>query len=208
MSKNRPAFTLIEVLVTLAISSMILLIGTVAMKFMVTSLAKNMSTLPARGLIYSQIRSVVASTFPYVIYSKKTFDPNRYDYRFFYEGDEKKVLFATESPLFSNRLSIVELTLDNHRLIYKESSLYGDSSNYLAPSIGNDAQTVVLMDNLDSASFSYETDQSSASKISGEIPNRIKLTYTRDHQNIEYYFGIQNDYKHYILHVRRRLENI
>lgn len=208
MSKNRPAFTLIEVLVTLAISSMILLIGTVAMKFMVTSLAKNMSTIPVHGLIYSQIRGVVASTFPYVIYSQKTFDNNRYDYRFFYEGDEKKVLFATESPLFSNRLSVVELALDNGQLIYKESPLYGDSSNYLAPSLESGAQTIILMDHLDSASFSYETGQSSTTKISGEVPNRLKLTYTRDHQTTEYYFGIQTDYKHYILHVRRRLENI
>lgn len=207
-STNHLAFTLIEVLVTLAISSMILLMGTLSMKFMVTSLSKNTSTLPLDGIIYTQIRSVVASTFPYVVYSKKTFEPNRYDYHLFYEGDDKKVLFITESPLFTSRPSIVELSLVNKQLIYKESLLYDPSADYLTPAIATGTHTLILMDNLDDAAWSYETNQTSSTKISGEIPKRLKLTYARNKIRMNYTFEIQTNYDQNIIHVRKHLENV
>ena len=208
MFSKRPAFTLIEVLVTLAISSMILLIGTVSMKFMVTSLAKNPSTLPMHGMTYTEIRNIIAATYPYVIYTKKPFDPNRYDYRFFYEGTENKILFITESPLFSTLPSVVELSLLDKQLWYKESPLYSSSSNYLTPSIDEDSHAQVLFENLENASFSYETNGSISSKISGVIPDNIKLNYIQNDRKYTYIFSIQTDNVPNILHVRRRLETL
>lgn len=206
MKSNHRAFTLIEVLVTLAISSMILLIGTVSMKFMVTSLAKNSSTIPSSALAYTQIRSTVAATFPYVIYVKKPFDSTKNDYHFFYEGNSDSIRFISEAPLRSRVLSVVELSLSNHQLTYKESPLYALDSNYLSPSLSSNPYTLTLLDKIDNGQWQYETNSSVSTRMSGDIPKRLKLSFEDKGKKYVYIFEINTDYIYNINNVRRQIE--
>jgi len=178
------------------------------MKFMVTSLSRNISTLPTQALSYIQFRNVVAATYPYVVYSKKTFSPDELDYRFFYEGDENRVRFITHSPLYLNVISVVEFSLANNRLIYKESPLYSENSNYLRPALSENPYTLTLMDTIANAKFSYENNTTTVSRISGELPKRLKFTFNRAGKEVLYIFEIQTDFIPSIDFLRRRVETI
>lgn len=208
MKYSRFGFTLIEVLVTLIISSMILLIGAVSMKFMVSSLSRNITTLPTQALAYIQLRRVVAATYPYVIYTKKTFSPTELDYHFFYNGNQNSVRFITKNPLHGDAISVVEFSLENNQLLYKETPLYSNNSDYLLPALGENPYSILLMDNISDAKFSYDSNTTSVSVISGELPKCLKLVFTRNGEKTSYIFEIQTDFNTNIDFIRRRVEII
>lgn len=176
------------------------------MKFMVTALGKNTSTLPINAMTFFQLRNVIASTSPYVVYTKKHFDPEHFDYRLFFDGDSSTVRFITESPMGSNLPAIIELSLIEDRLIYKESPLYAPDVNYLAPKLSAVPYTLTLMNDLKNASLSYETNTTSATTLKGQIPQQIKLTFERQGRKNEYIFEIPINSTQQIGNIRTTLE--
>lgn len=208
ISKSSAAFTLIEVIVTLLISSMILLGGVFSLKHLIASLSKNTSTFPNNAVIYANVRSLIASTYPYVVYATDDFQTYRYHYSFFYQGDAKKATFISASPIYSQVLSVVELTIQDEKLFYRESPLYATDANFLKPKIADDADTHTLFADLKNAAFSYENNQTITNETKETLPSQLILNFEKSGIEHKYIFHIQTDFLHNINYLRRQHENI
>lgn len=154
------------------------------------------------------MRSLIAATYPYVVYATDDFQTYRYHYSFFYQGDAKKVTFISASPIYSQALSVVELTIQNEQLFYRESPLYTTDTNFLKPKIAEDADMHLLFGDLKNALFSYENNQTITQETKETLPNQLILNFEKSGTEYRYIFHIQSDFLHNINYLRRHHENI
>jgi hypothetical protein len=145
-------------------------------------------------LKYNQIKSALESIKYYVVreYDMLHQPIRKLDY--FFKGDEKHALFVTNNPIYTDKVSLVELSCLNHKLIYKEEPLYG-KMDYLQPAFTpEEYHKLKIYDDLDECEFYYINERGGlVRQIANKIPKEIYLKIKKDKKEISIYSKIEED---------------
>jgi prepilin-type N-terminal cleavage/methylation domain-containing protein len=153
--KKHSGFTLIELMIATSLLLVIMFSGYYAYALYSNKWQKRTDYFwqnAQAALAFDSINRAIQSTYPYIVQSDKG-EPAIY-----YQASPVHVLFVTNSALFSDRLAVAELAIEQQgkylQLVYKESSL--NHQLLLAQAdIINWQHQVVLLDNLVEAKLSF-----------------------------------------------------
>jgi hypothetical protein len=145
-------------------------------------------------LKYNQVKSALESIKYYVVQEYDMLHQPIRKVDYFFNGDEKRAFFITNNPVYTNEVSLVELSCLNHSLVYKEEPLYG-KMNYLEPSFSvKDCHKLKIYDDLDKCEFYYINEQGNLKQqIANKIPNEIYLKMQKNKKDISIYSKIGED---------------
>ena len=153
--KKSSGFTLIELLLATSLLMLVLFAGYYGYSLYMQKWQKRTQFFwqqSQQTLAFDVLSRVFESTFPYIVNSDNN-EPAQY-----FSGDENRIIFITNSPLFSRDTAVVEFKIlqkdEHYSLIYNEASM-NDSLLLKQSDTIAWKQQVVLMENLQSVSFEY-----------------------------------------------------
>ena len=184
----KKGFSLVEMLVSLIIISMLIGVGILVYRQQLIIIKKLKRNGIEKLLKYNQLRGVIASTFSYVITDYDRFGNIVDNYHIFFKGNRDYLTFITKSPLFYNGVSVVEMECKDNSLIYRESKLYSQFSNYLKPAISQDFYQKIFFTDLDECYFEYYFGYNKVSELYNKLPQAIHLK-----TDIDYFLPIKTD---------------
>jgi len=190
----RKAFTLVEMLVAIVLITLLIGVAIFSFRMQLMSISKTKTESIQTVLKYNQIKSALESIKYYVIqeYDMLHQPINKLDY--FFQGDEKSMLFITNNPIYSDHVSLVKLSCVKNKLLYKEEPLYG-KMNYLQPNFTkNGYKTLKIYDDLQKCGFYYVNEkQKLVRKLTAKIPAEIYLKLQKNKQDISVYSIVKED---------------
>ena len=153
--QKNSGFTLIELLLATSLLMVVLFAGYYGYSLYMQKWQKRTQFFwqqSQQTLSFDVLSRVFESTFPYIVNSDKN-EPAQY-----FSGDQDRIIFITNSPLFSNETAVVEfkvLQQDGHySLVYNEATMSESLLLQQSDTI-TWQQQVVLIDNLQRISFEY-----------------------------------------------------
>lgn len=164
MNRNRPAFTIIEVLVAVVIVSMLIVMGLYSFRFAVVEAKKNRSLIPQQAIDFHLLKSMINSTFFYVLEDEGR-TPEESKMFYFFKGSAERVTFVTASPLFGKSLSIVTLFMQDGGLVYRESPMYDQAQDFKNPRILSNAPSYTILQDIEALHFSYTAKDKQSSSL-------------------------------------------
>ncbi|TMO04184.1 prepilin-type N-terminal cleavage/methylation domain-containing protein [Pseudoalteromonas sp. S558] len=148
-------FTLIELLLATSLLMVVLFAGYYGYSLYMQKWQKRTQFFwqqSQQTLSFDVLSRVFESTFPYIVNSDKN-EPAQY-----FSGDQERIIFISDSPLFSNETAVVELKVlqknGYYSLVYNEAPMSESLLLQQSDTI-TWQQQVVLIDNLQSISFEY-----------------------------------------------------
>ena len=190
----KKAFTLLEMLVAIVLITLLIGVAIFSFRMQLMTIHKTRTEGIIDVLKYNQIKSALESIKYYVV---REYDmlhrPIKKLDDFFY-GDEKEALFITTNPIYSKKVSLVQLTCKKNKLIYKEEPLYG-YMNYLQPSFTpKKFRQLDIYNNLEKCEFYYINEQGAlVRQISKKIPKEIYIKLQKNKKDISIYSKVQED---------------
>jgi len=151
----KKAFTLVEMLVALVLISLLIGVAVFAFRLQLISIHKTKTEGLNRVIKYTQIRSLIESMKYYVVQEYDMLNMPMQKLHYFFNGDEKKIIFITTNPIFSDTDALVELTCKEDTLTYKEEPLFF-RIDYLRPLFLNDSKSVTLYKYVKKCTFQYK----------------------------------------------------
>lgn len=148
-------FTLIELLLATSLLMVVLFAGYYGYSLYMQKWQKRTQHFwqqSEQALTFDVLSRVFESTFPYIVNSDKN-EPAQY-----FSGDQDRIIFISNSPLFSNETAVVEFKVlqqgDDYSLVYNEATM---SKNLLLrqSDVITWEKQVVLIEHLQSISFEY-----------------------------------------------------
>ncbi len=153
--QKNSGFTLIELLLATSLLMVVLFAGYYGYSLYMQKWQKRTQFFwqqSQQTLSFDVLSRVFESTFPYIVNSDKN------EAAQYFSGDQERIIFITNSPLFSNETAVVEfkvLQQDGHySLVYNEATMSGSLLLQQSDTI-TWQQQVVLIDNLQRISFEY-----------------------------------------------------
>ena len=145
-------------------------------------------------LKYNQIKSALESIKFYVVQEYDILHQPIKKLDYFFHGSVKQTLFITNNPIYSDRVSLVQLTCKKDKLIYKEKPLY-EYMNYLQPSFSpKKFHQLDIYNKLEKCEFYYINEQGAlVRQISNKIPKEIYLKINKNKEDISIYSKVQED---------------
>jgi prepilin-type N-terminal cleavage/methylation domain-containing protein len=177
----KKAFTLVEMLVAIILLTLLIGIAVFAFKLQLISIHKTKTQGIARVIEYLQLRATLESIKYYVVDDYDTLNRAMKLPHFFFQGDEKTMLFITTNPIYSDQDSLVRLECQEDKLIYTEEKLFA-SIDYLRPSFTQNQKTAVLYKDISDCIFYYYKEKVKLSKISNDIPTAIGIEFQDSYQ--------------------------
>lgn len=153
--QKNSGFTLIELLLATGLLMVVLFAGYYGYSLYMQKWQKRTQFFwqqSQQTLSFDVLSRVFESIFPYIVNSDKN-EPAQY-----FSGDQDRIIFITNSPLFSNETAVVEFkvlqTGDDYSLVYNEATM---SKNLLLrqSDVISWEKQVVLIEHLQSISFEY-----------------------------------------------------
>ncbi len=155
MVAKQKGFTLIELMLATSLLMLVLFAGYYGYGLFTEKWQKRTQFYwqqTQQSLAFDAISRVFESAAPYIVTSDNN-EPAQY-----FSGDENRVMFITNSPLFSEKTSVVEFKIlqneDSFSLVYNEASMEKNLLLRQSDEIFWQHQ-VILMDKLESVSFDY-----------------------------------------------------
>lgn len=194
MSKR--AFTLIEILVAIAIFSVIVTITAYSFKFSL-GIVKFLKTPYLQELEnLSKLRDSFNSLFFFLSEDDGTMAIDK-KFSFFFKGNNHRVIFITTKPLFHKRdfLFILEIKFDHNSLKVREYPVYDPLVDYKIPSIPSKIPYTNLLSNIKSFDLKYFQNGNWQNSMVADIPELIRLSYEKKNgEKRVLYFKVQSDF--------------
>ncbi len=145
-------------------------------------------------LKYNQIKSALESIKYYAVRERDMLGRPIKKIHYFFHGTKKQALFITNNPIYSDKVSLVQLTCKNNILAYKEEPLYG-YMNYLQPSFNpHKFRQLDIYRGLQKCGFYYIDDKGVlVRQISNKIPKEIYLRISKNKKDISVYSIVKED---------------
>ena len=145
-------------------------------------------------LKYNQVKSALESIKYYVVQEYDMLHRPIKKLNYFFHGEERKVRFITNNPIYTDKVSLVELSCINNTLHYTEEPLY-QVMDYLQPSFTPEKfRQHEIYNGLKGCGFYYINMQGKlVRRLSNTIPREIYLKMTREKKDISIYSQIQED---------------
>ncbi len=193
---NRAAFSLIEVLVAMVIVSLITTTGMFAFKLALNQIDKQSSLTFNDAMQFAQLKNLFNATYFYTIEKKDPYNPNLFDYLYLFEKGDKEITFVSDAPIYSKKLSLINLKLENDTLLYKESAIYDTHNDYKHPSFKENTKTYELLTDIHDAKFSFEApiDLPKDKTFTTNIPKLIILEFDKNEQHFKYIFAVKYNF--------------
>ncbi|MDF1881739.1 type II secretion system protein [Sulfurimonas sp. MAG313] len=192
---NRWAFSLIEVLVAMVIVSLITTTGMFSFKLAINQIDRQSGVGFDEAMRFTQIKNLLNATYFYIEEKEERFIVNElFTYEYLFEKSSDEITFVSDAPIYSQRLSLVQLKLVENKLIYKESPIYDIKQNYKKPDFFEDAVEHIIFLKMENPKFSYEAPIDLPSDITSKIPKLVKLEFSKNGQVYTYIFDIKYDF--------------
>jgi len=191
-------FTLIELLVTIVLFSLLLITAMYSFSFISLNIRNMNNTNPENAIFYDLLRKSISSMYPYVIFDEKEKDHNK-DIYFYFDGKKNKCSYISKSPLYQDRLTLIELSFEKTKLIYKEKIIFKKGSNYKKLNNLPLLKRKVLLENLKGLEFSYKTTHTMRNRLIKRLPSLIKIKLLKNRTTEYYFFFIKTNNEQYKL---------
>ncbi|ADN08320.1 type II secretion system protein [Sulfurimonas autotrophica] len=190
----KKAFTLVEMLVAIVLITLLIGVAIFSFRMQLLTIHKTKTEAINDVLKYNQIKSALESIKYYVVQEYDMLHQPIRKLDYFFSADETHALFMTNNPVYTDKVSLVELSCLNHSLIYKEELLYGNM-DYLQPSFSlKNTHKLKIYNDLDKCEFYYINNQGAlVRQIAKEIPKEIYLKIKKDEKDISVYSKIEED---------------
>lgn len=189
------AFTLVEMLVAIVLISLLIGVAVFSFRLQLMSVQKTKTEGLNAVLKYNQIKSAFESIKYYVVQEFDALGRPMRQFDDFFSGDEKHALFITNNPVYSDKVSLVELSCSEGELVYKEQPLYSKYMNYLRPSFTQDHfRTLKIYKDLSRCEFYYiDLHEVLMRNMTKKIPKEIYLRLEQKGKDISIYSKINED---------------
>lgn len=190
----RKAFTLLEMLIAMILITLLIGVAIFSFRMQLLTIGKTKTTAINDVLKYNQIKSALESIKYYAVREYDMLHQPIKKVYYFFRGDKKHAIFITNNPIFTDKVSLVELSCRNHSLIYKGEPLYGNM-NYLQPSFTpKNYHKLKIYSNLDKCEFYYINNQEVlVRQMANKIPKEIYLRMIKNKKDISIYSQIKED---------------
>jgi prepilin-type N-terminal cleavage/methylation domain-containing protein len=192
MRTSRSAFTLVEMLIAVVLLS--LLIGTAlfAFRYQLLTFTKMEPAALDRALAYHRMRSSIQSMHYYVVDSYDRFGRAQQDLHYYFSGTPERMRYITQSPLFSDAISVAELACTEEGLRYSEEALYA-GNDYLRPDRYELPESLLLFDGLSSCRIRYITERGDTEGLEREIPRAVRIDLEEEGRTRSLYTVVRAD---------------
>jgi len=187
----KKAFTLIEMLIAIILLSLLIGLSIFSLRLQFMTIKKIQLNNMSKIIKFNQLKTTIESMKYYAV---QEFDilnrPIKYKWYFFFQGDEEKMIFVTQNPIFIEEDALVKLECLENKLIYTEEALYG-KIDFLKPSFLKNSRKYILYDNLKTCNINYfNTKGDIKKKLFNEIPLIVHINLNQD----DFFIRIRNDY--------------
>ena len=191
----RRGFTLVEMLVAIVLISLLIGVAVFSFRLQLMSVQKTKTEGLNAVLKYNQVKSALESIKYYVVQEFDALGRPMRQFDEFFSGDENHALFITNNPIFSDKVSLVELSCVDNTLLYKEEPLYSRYMNYLRPAFNEEhTRLLKIYKELQRCEFYYiNMHEVLVRTIAKEIPKEIYLRLKKDDKDISIYTKIDED---------------
>ncbi len=191
--KENKGFTLVELLVSIAIFSIAITLVTYAFRQSI-NIVKYINFPYAEDLQkLSKVRDSIRSTFFYLTQKDTAESPSKI-FQFYFYGNKNKITFVTAKPiLIKNReIVLVILEKENDKLVWKEYPVYDKDTDYKTLKSRKKSKKLVILDNIKIATFSFIKDNTEKSYIEKTFPDTVKIVIEKKDkkEKFTYYFRI------------------
>ncbi len=191
--KENKGFTLVELLVAIAIFSIAITLVTYAFRQSI-NIVKYINFPYAEDLQkLSKVRDSIRSTFFYLTQNDTAESPSKI-FQFFFYGNKNKISFVTAKPILIKSREIVLVTLEKEKdkLVWKEYPVYDKDTDYKTLKSRKKPRRLIILDNIKIATFSFIKDNTEKSYIEKTFPDAIKIVIKKKDkkENYTYYFRI------------------
>lgn len=194
MKKVRKAFSLVEVLIAMVIVTLITTTGMFAYRLAIKQVERQKSLTYDVAIRYTQLKNLFSGTYFYIVEERNKFNPNTFEYKYLFKKGDFEILFVSQSPLYSDVLSLISLRLDDGNLYYKEVPIYGEKQNYKEPVFLEDTKEYLILNNLEEAKFSFEGAYNLPKDLESRIPKLVILEFKQEGIGLKYIFDIKYDF--------------
>lgn len=192
--KFRKGFTLVELLVAVFLFTLLIATALFAHRHIILTIKKKQFHTIEKVLAFNQLKTSIESIQRYIVDDYNQFNKPLKNLHPFFKADKDTILYITQSPIFSNIPSIVELKCDNGDLVYKEEPLYGRNS-VISPTLFNDTPSKKYYQELQNCYFKYtKQDKTITNNLNNEIPISIELNIEKENIEESFFVNIKSDY--------------
>ncbi len=194
MSLNRSGFSLVEVLVAMVIVTLITTTGMFSFKLAMDQVDRQSTLTFDEPMRFSQLMNLFNATYFYVLEKRDEFFPERFEYNYLFERGDKEITFVSDAPIYSNKLSLVNLKIEDERLIYKETPVYDSKQNYKEPVFAEEVDEYTVLNSIKNAKFTYEEAIDLPKDLKSKIPKLVILEFEKNDIPYKYIFDIKYNY--------------
>jgi len=192
---NKSAFSLIEVLVAMVIVSLITTTGMFSFKLAINQIDRQSSLSFDEPIHFSQLKNLFNATYFYTEEKKEQFTPAElFEYKYLFRKSENEITFVSSAPIYSKKLSLVNLKIIDNKLMYKEEEIYNPKQDYKKPIFLEDTSEHELLTDIKNAKFTYEKPIDLPADISSRVPKLVKLEFVRNDVDFTYIFDIKYNF--------------
>jgi len=191
---NRAAFSLIEVLVAMVIVSLITTTGMFAFKLSISQINRQDSLTFEEPMHFTQLKNLFNATYFYTKEVRDPFKPNEFEYIYMFTKSEREITFVSDAPIYSKKLSLINLKIIDDKLIYKETAIYDEKQDYKNPVFFEDTVEHEILHNIQNAKFIYEKPIDLPKDFESNIPKLVTLKFERVDVEFRYIFDIKYNF--------------
>ena len=196
----RLGFTLIELLVTIVLFSLLLATSLYSFRFVSLNIRNINNTNPKMAMNYNILRDSIGSIYPYIDTEIEEKDFSK-RFNFYFNANKQKCRFISTTGIFYKGLTLIELSIEENKLLYKEGKIFDKKIDYryLNKIVLN--KSIKLFSEIKDASFSFLNKGKVTSTYLHKLPEFIFLHFVQNKRNYDYKFKIK-------AHNKLRLEKI
>lgn len=187
------AFTLVELLVAIAIFSLLISIITF-------SFVQSGNIIKHLDFSYSddfrkieRLRDSIGSIFFYVAQDNKFGKAEEKFFKYFY-GERDKLRYVTNLDFKGKkRLVLHEISQERNQIILKEEPIFSGNANYLNPEFTDNVKQYVLFKDVEDFVVNYFADGVEKTSIKENYPSLIYILVTQQGERYEYIFDVKEN---------------
>lgn len=173
---RRSAFTLLELLVSIILTSLLIGLMLVSYRFLMVNFKKAHTIFPERAVAYHQYRSVLEAAVHYVYWEYDARGRVEGKPKLYFDGTASHVRLISAKPLYGDKIAIIEMACVGGNLIYREQPLYSASTDFNSPALSDVRHTLTLMTGSQCRFDFRRKDQTVLATIHDALPKVVGLT--------------------------------
>jgi len=184
---------MVETLVALFILSLLITTAVYSFRFILLDISKQEFLGIDRLLSYTQLRASIESMRYFVVDDYDAFLNPMNNLHYFFMGEETKMSYITQSPIFCDSIAVVKLECKEQKLLYNEEPLYG-RIDFTQPKTLEDSAQKIVFENLQECRFLYHKDGQTLKSLQRDLPTSIELKLATHNQAFDFYINIATDH--------------